>query len=165
MDAPRPPDPWPQSAAPADEAERRSVGRFDTAILVRAVVGTALWVAVHRDVAMTAVLVASCWGPWIAVRRGARAAATDRERARGHILNASLVVLLATAAWTIWGLVLAGRGRDVEGPALAALWAFLLTCFVVDFWLFRWGLSAIPSRGAPPPSDPVGAVPHEPRVE
>lgn len=120
--------------------------RFSTAIVVRAWLGTALWLAVHQSVAMTAVLVASCWGPWALVRRGASYADRDRERARGHLANASLVVFLATAIWTLWGLVLAGRGREVEGWALAALWTFLFLCFVVDFWLFRWGLRAIPPQ-------------------
>lgn len=145
------PAPASRGPAPCTDAERRDVRRFGTAIVVRAWIGTALWVAVHQNLPMTLVLVASCWGPWLLVRRGDAAAERDRDQARGHIANASLVVLLATAAWTLWGLVLAGRGRDVGGWALAALWTFLFLCFVVDFWLFRWGMRAVPASGGADP--------------
>lgn len=134
--------------------EIRRTARFEVAILVRAVAGTALWLVLHRGLTtgafvMTGVLVATCWVPWLLVRAGRNALDADRERARGHLLNASAIVFLATAVWTIWGLVLAGRGREVEGAALAVLWSFLFLCFVVDFWLFRWGLRALPARKPP----------------
>ncbi|MCE9637777.1 MAG: hypothetical protein K8T90_18915 [Planctomycetes bacterium] len=139
---------------PGTADEPRRVVRFELAILIRAIVGTALWLAMHRGatpgaLAMTGVLVATCWGPWLLVRAGRNCVSIDRERARGHLLNASAVVFLATAIWTIWGLVLAGRGKEVEGTALAVLWSFLFLCFVVDFWLFRWGLRALPAQSAP----------------
>jgi len=134
--------------------EIRRTARFEIAILVRAVAGTALWLALHRGMTagafvMTGVLVATCWGPWLLVRAGRNALGSDRDRARGHIANASGIVFLATAVWTLWGLVLAGRGKEVEGAALAVLWTFLFLCFVVDFWLFRWGLRAVPAESEP----------------
>lgn len=143
----------PASAPPAapvscTDDEVRGVRRFVVAMAVRAAAGTALWLALHTHAAMTAVLVASCWGPWWLARRGASAAREDRARARSHVSNAALVVFLATALWTIWALVLAGRGRDAGGSRLAALWTFLVLCFVVDFWLFRWGLGAVPDLDA-----------------
>ena len=144
--------PTPESVrVPAEPGERASVRRFGVAILVRALVGTALWLAVHRSVAMTAVLVASCWWPWGLVHRASRLLGTDRERARQLLSNSGLVVFLATAAWTLWGLVLAGKGKDVGGSALALLWTFLSLCFVVDFVLFRWAFRALPERDGPPP--------------
>lgn len=120
--------------------------RFGVAILVRALIGTALWIAVHRSVAVTVALVATCWWPAWLVQRACAVLATDRERARQHLGNSGLVVLLATAAWTLWGLVLAGKGKEVAGWALTLLWTFLFLCFVVDFVLFRWGLRALPDR-------------------
>ena len=98
---------------------------------------------------MTAFLVATCWWPAWLVRRACTLLETDRERARQSLGNAGLVVLLATAAWTLWGLVLAGSGKDVEGWALTLLWTFLFLCFVVDFVLFRWGLRALPELDPP----------------
>ena len=140
---------------PGTDEEIRRVGRFEAAILVRAVAGTALWLALHRGatpgaITMTSVLVATCWGPWRLVRSGRVRLPADRAAARDRILNASAVVFLATAIWTIWGLALAGRGKEVEGGALAALWTFLFLCFVVDFWLFRWGLRALPAEQPAP---------------
>ena len=149
MDAP--PSAPPPAPVPGEPGESARVRRFGTAILVRAAVGTALWIAVHRNVAMTAVLVATCWWPAEMVRRASAAVATDRERARHLVADSGMVVLLATAIWTLWGLVLAGRGKDVEGWALTLLWSFLFLCFVVDFVLFRWGLRALPERDPPGP--------------
>ena len=104
--------------SPATEAELRSVAipRRDSRARFR--IGTALWLVVHRNVPMTALLVASCWGPWLLVRRGAVIAAPTAN-ARGHILNAALVVPQRRRSDAL-GLVPAGRGARSR-PALAAL--------------------------------------------
>lgn len=140
----------PHAALPCTADEIRGVRWFVRAMAIRAWLGTALWAVVHTRVPMTAALVASCWLPWWMARRGAASAAADRARTRSHVANAGLVVFLATALWTLWGLVLAGRGTDLEGGRLAALWTFLFLCFVVDFWLFRRGLAAVPERDDEP---------------
>ena len=138
----------PECAPPAagTDDECRRVGHFGVALFARAAIGTALWLLLHRSVMMTSILVATCWVPWAMVRAGARVVRADRGRARGHILNASAIVFLATAVWTVWGLVLAGRGKNVDGAALAVLWTFLCLCFALDYWLVRWGLRALPPQ-------------------